>query len=206
MHAIAIVLVPALVASVTFGGSAGAQSGQPPAGTYVLDPPHTFVLFAAQHLVVGMVRGRFDKVSGTLVVAKNPADCSVDVTIDATSLSTQNSMRDDDLRGPDFFDAAKNPTATYRGHGVRRAGKGWIVDGTLTIRGVSKVVPLTFAFNGIAPAEAGKPVRIAFRATAATKRADFGMTRDLLSEIGPKAKGADVWLEIDAEALATAHP
>jgi Uncharacterized conserved protein len=206
MHANAIVLIPALAASVTIVGQAGAQSVQPPDATYALDPPHTFVLFAAQHLVVGMVRGRFDKVSGTLVVGKNPADCTVDVTIDAASLSTQNTMRDDDLRGPDFFDVVKNPTATYRGHGVRRVGQGWIVDGTLTIRGVSKVVPLTFTFNGIAPAEAGRPMRIAFRATAATRRADFDMTRDLLSEIGPKTKGPDVWLEIDAEALATAHP
>jgi polyisoprenoid-binding protein YceI len=80
------------------------------------------------------------------------------------------------------------------------------MDGTLTIRGVSRVVPMTFTFNGTAPADSGKPTRLAFRATAATQRADFGMTRDLLSEIGPNSKGPDVWLEIDAEVLAATRP
>src|SRR5690242_1180876 len=74
----------------------------PARGTYQLDPPHTFIYFAARHLVVGMVRGRFDRAMGTVFVATDPANCSVDVTIDSTSLSTQNEARDDDLRGPDM--------------------------------------------------------------------------------------------------------
>lgn len=203
-----IVLTPALLATAAFRSATEATltiaPAAPPApGTYSLDPPHTFIYFAARHLVVGMVRGRFDKITGTLVVAKNPADCSVDVTIDAGSLSTQNSMRDDDLHGPDFFDAAKFPTATYRGHGIRRSGDGWLMNGVLTIRGVSKVVPLAFKFSGTAPAVAGQPSRIAFQGTAAVKRAEFNMTRDLLSEIGAVSARPDVWLEINAEALAT---
>lgn len=178
----------------------------PTPGTYSLDPPHTFIYFAARHLVVGMVRGRFDRVGGTLVVAKNPADCSLDVTIDAASLSTQNTTRDADLRGSDFFDAAKFPTATYRGHGIRRSGDTWVINGVLTIRGVSKVVPLSFKFNGTAPTVARQPSRIAFQGTAAVKRADFNMTRDLLSEIGTQSAAPDVWLEINAEALAADKP
>ena len=207
-----IVLTPALLASAaarpatesraatTVRSAPGPASPTP--GTYSLDPPHTFIYFAARHLVVGMVRGRFDRISGTLVVAKNLADCSVDVTIDAASLSTQNTTRDDDLRSADFFDAAKFPTATYRGHGIRRSGDGWVMNGVLTIRGVSKVVPLSFKFNGTAPAVAAQPSRIAFQGTAAVKRADFNMTRDLLLEIGTQSAAPDVWLEINAEALA----
>jgi polyisoprenoid-binding protein YceI len=180
-------------------------AGQPPPGTYSLDPPHTFVVFAARHVVVGMVRGRFDRVSGTVVVTENPAESRVEVTIDAASISTQNSVRDEDLRGPDFFDVKNNPAATYQGVGIRPDGAGWIMDGTAMIRGVGKVVPLSITFNGTAPAQTGRPIRLAFHATAATRRADFGMTRELLSEIGPGAKGPDVWLEIDAEVLAEGH-
>lgn len=208
-----VVLTPALLTAAAFAGvappsphSAARAAAQPAPGTYRLDPPHTFALFAAQHLVVGIVHGRFDKTAGTVVVAKDLADCTVDITIDAASLSTQNTTRDDDLRGPDFFDAAKFPAVTYRGRGVRRSGNGWVIDGTLTIRGVSKVVPLTFTFKGTAPAEAGKPIRIAFQATAAVKRADFNMTRDLLTEIGLQSGKPDVWLQVDSEALAAATP
>jgi polyisoprenoid-binding protein YceI len=120
-------------------GSPGRTApGLPPAGRYALDPPHTFVGFRARHKVVGIVRGRFDRTEGTIVVSSDPAQCSVEVSIDASSLSTQNEMRDADVKGPDFFDAARYATITYRGKGLRGAGDGrWIVDGTLTIRDVS---------------------------------------------------------------------
>jgi polyisoprenoid-binding protein YceI len=176
----------------------------PTPGTYALDPPHTFVYFDARHLIVGLVRGRFDKTAGTVTVAQDPAACSLDITIDATSISTQNSVRDEDLSGPAFFDVKNFPTMTYVGHGCRKSsGNSWTVDGALTIRGITKVVPLRFTFNGTAPAQAGKPARVAFHGTAGTKRGDFGMTRDNLAELGPfPAPGPDVQIEIDAEALA----
>ncbi len=173
----------------------------PEPGTWKLDPPHTFVGFKAQHKVVGAVRGRFDRTSGTVVVAKDPADSSVEVSIDTASLSTQNAVRDGDVKGPDFLDATPFPAMTYRGKGIRRGGRGWVMDGTLTIRGVSKVVPLEFTFNGAAPSHAGAPQRVAFHATAAVQRAAFGMMRELLDEIGEPSTAPDVWIEIDAEAL-----
>lgn len=183
-------------------GAAGGEAGElPPPGTYTLDPPHTFVYFDARHKVVGLVRGRFDKASGTVVVAKDPADCSVEVAIEAASLSTQNPNRDADVKGPDFFDAAKFPAITYKGRGIHKQGSEWVLDGELTIRGVARPVPLHFRFNGIAPAQPGKPQRLGFHATAATQRAQFNMTRELLDEIGKVSNAPDVWIEIDTEAL-----
>jgi polyisoprenoid-binding protein YceI len=188
------------------GQAAAPAASLPVPGTYDLDPPHTFAYFNARHLVVGLVRGRFDKVAGTIIVAKDPAACNLDVTIDVASISTQNSARDEDLRGPDYFDAKTFATMTYRGHGLRRGpGDVWTMDGSLTIRGVTKVVPLRFTFHGTAPAQASKPARVAFHGTASTKRGQFGMTRDLLEELGASpAPGPDVELEIDSEALASA--
>jgi polyisoprenoid-binding protein YceI len=177
----------------------------PVPGTYELDPPHTFIVWSAQHKVVGAVRGRFDKIAGTVVVAQDPAACTVDVNIDAPSVSTQNSVRDDDLRSPAFFDAAKFPTITYRGRGIRRSSAGWVMDGSLTIRGLTNVVPVEFTFRGVAPALSGKPQRVAFRGHADTRRAEFSMTRELADEVGPNPVGFDVGIEIDAEALAKAQ-
>src|SRR3984957_16984108 len=121
------------------------------------------------------------------------------------SISTQNTVRDDDLRGPDFFDVTKFPTMTYRGKGIRRLPDGaWIMDGMLTIRGITKVVPMGFSLKGmVRDIPRGAPARAAFHGTAATKRADFGMIRDNVAELGvPPAPGEDVEIQIDVEANA----
>jgi polyisoprenoid-binding protein YceI len=182
--------------------AAPAASALPAAGTYNIDPVHSFVYFSAWHHVVGVVRGRFENTTGTITASPDPAACAVDVTIDAFTLSTQFTQRDEDLRGPDFFNVRKFPTMTYQGRGLRPAGDSWIMDGTLTIRGVSKAVPLRFTFKGLFPdTKPGQPARAAFHATAATRRGDFGMTRDNVMELGvPPAAGNDVDIQIDIEA------
>jgi polyisoprenoid-binding protein YceI len=177
----------------------------PEPGTYMIDPIHSFAYFGAWHHIVGLVRGRFDKVTGTISATKEPADCAVDISIDTASVDTQFARRDEDLRGPDFFDVKNFPAMTYRGRGIRSTGDGaWVMDGSLTIRGVTKEVPLTFRFKGLFPdTPAGQPARASFHATAAVKRGDFGMTRDNLAELGPNPKGPDVQIEIDVEANAS---
>jgi polyisoprenoid-binding protein YceI len=201
-----------LLVSGCAGASSGPASQEAPVppllepGTYAIDPPHTFVYFAAQHMVVGMVRGRFDKMTGTITVARDPGACTVEVEIEAASVDTQNSVRDEDLRSPAFFDAAKYPKIHFRGRGIQRAGTGWAVEGTLSIHGVTRAVLLHFSFKGVAPQSNEKPRRIAFHADAAVKRADFGMIRELLEEIGKPSSNPDVWIDIDAELLATAPP
>lgn len=183
------------------------RSGEAPLpapATYQLDPPHTFIDFRARHKIVGIVRGRFDRASGTIVVSEEEAHCRVDVTIEAASLSTQNPVRDADVMGPDFFDAARFPAITYSGEGIRRVDRAWVIDGTLKIRGVSRTVPLEFQFNGAAPAASGQPERVGFHGTAAVQRAAFDMRRELLAEIGRESSAPDVWIEIDVEALSSA--
>lgn len=151
-----------------------------------------------------MVRGRFDRTAGTFVVSGVPAQCSVDVSIDAASLSTQVEMRDADVKGPDFLGADRYPAITYRGKGLRVAASGtWVIDGTLALRGVSRVAPVAFQFRGVATAGPSAPARVGFAAQAAVQRAAFGMTRELLSEIGETSSEPDVWIEIDCEALET---
>jgi polyisoprenoid-binding protein YceI len=117
--------------------SSSGTSPLPPQGTYIVDPAHSFAYFGAWHHIVGLVRGRFDKVTGTISAAKEPADCAVDISIDTASINTQVGKRDDDLRGPDFFDVKKFPAMTYRGRGIRQTADGaWVMDGSLTTAGV----------------------------------------------------------------------
>jgi polyisoprenoid-binding protein YceI len=205
-----VVLALCGIAVVTIGtqkgvASSSSDSSLPAPGTYNVDPAHSFAYFSAWHHIVGRVRGRFNKVTGTISAAKEPADCAVDISIDTASIDTQVAQRDEDLRGPDFFDVKNFPAMTYRGRGIRRSADGaWVMDGSLTIRSVTKEVPLTFRFKGMFPdMPAGQPARASFHATAEVKRGDFGMTRDNLMELGPNPKGPDVEIEIDVEANAS---
>ena len=177
----------------------------PAPGTYKIDSAHTFAYFSAWHHLVGRVRGRFDKVAGTITVSPDPAACSVDVTIDVSTISTQISERDEDLRGDAYFDVKKFLTMTYRGRGIHRISSDlWRMDGSLTMHGVTRVVPLTFKFNGaFSDREPNQPARVAFHGTAGLKRAAFGMgARDNSSEVGDSTV-PDVDIEIDVEADAT---
>ena len=177
---------------------------RPSAGTYTIDSAHTFINFAAQHKVVGRVHGRFERMNGTIAVAHNAAASSIDISIEAGSVTTQNSLRDEHLRSADFFDAIRHPVQ-YQGQGIQKSGDGWVIDGELTIRGKTNSVPLSFVFMGTAPLESGKPSRVAFHADAAAKRADFGMTYDVLADIGSTSESSDVWILIDAELLGAGH-
>jgi polyisoprenoid-binding protein YceI len=184
--------------------AAGSQA-LPPPGTYAVDPDHSFAYFGARHHVVGLVRGRFDKVTGTITASQDPAACSVDITIDPSTISTQVPERDEDLRGPAYFDVKKFPTMAYSGRGIRHvSGNSWMMDGSLTLHGVTKIVPLTFAFNGsFGDVPPGKPARVAFHGSAGTKRVDFGIgARDNVGELGTLSS-PDVSIEIDVEADAT---
>ena len=176
----------------------------PTPGTYEIDADHSFAYFGARHHVVGLVRGRFDKVAGTITVSQDLTACSVDITIDVSSVSTQILERDEDLRSPAYFDVKKFPTMTYHGRGIRHvSGNTWIMDGSLTLHGVTKIVPLTFTFKGMdLSVKPGNPARASFHGSAATKRAEFGMgSRDNLLELGGSTT-PDVEIEIDVEVAA----
>jgi polyisoprenoid-binding protein YceI len=183
-------------------GSKTSVRQRPLPGQYQIDSAHTFAFFGARHHVVGLVRGRFDNVEGTFTAAKDPAACAIDVSIDVASISTQVPERDEDLRSPEYFDTKKCPTMTYKGHGIRPGhGATWIMDGLLTMHGVTKVVPLTFTFNGVMDTiQPGKPIRVAIHGSAAVKRAEFGLgKRDNLDELGT-LNSPDVQIDIDVEA------
>jgi polyisoprenoid-binding protein YceI len=173
----------------------------PAPGTYAIDPSHTHVGFAVRHLMVSKVRGRFAGVSGTINLAPDPLDSSVEATIDMASIDTRDEQRDAHLRSPDFFDVEKYPTMTYRSTAVRPTGKGqWLVEGELTLHGVTRPVPLEVTFEG-AGADPWGGVRAGFSAKAEIDREDFGLTWNQVLETGGIAVGKKVNIEIEVEAV-----
>jgi len=173
----------------------------PAAGSYALDPSHSQVGFAVRHVMVSKTRGRFSDFAGTVEISENPLESSVAVTIQTASIDTRDEQRDGHLRSGDFFDAEAWPTMTYESRSVRKVGEGrYIVDGDLTIKGVTKPVPLELTFEGGA-ADPWGGVRIGFSAKAELDREAFGLTWNQALETGGVLVGKKVSIEIEAEAV-----
>ncbi|MGU7770039.1 YceI family protein [Burkholderia sp. MR1-5-21] len=114
--------------------------------TYQFDPAHTYPSFEADHFGgLSVWRGKFDKSSGTVTLDRAAKTGTVDVTTDIASISTGNDKLDEQLRTPDFFDAAKYPEATYKGTIRFNGDKPVSVVGNLTMHGVTK--PLTLKID-----------------------------------------------------------
>ncbi|MBK8871092.1 MAG: polyisoprenoid-binding protein [Elusimicrobia bacterium] len=135
-------LVLSLLGLVWAGGAVAAD-------TYTLDAAHSTVGFSVRHLGVSNVKGTFPSVSGTLKLdEENIAKSSVDITIEATAIDTNNAKRDDHLRNEDFFDVAKFPVITFKSKGVSKSGPGYLLVGNLTMKGVTKTVSIPFTLSG----------------------------------------------------------
>jgi polyisoprenoid-binding protein YceI len=145
------------------------------AGTWDLDPIHSHIGFAARHLMLSKVRGRFTKFDVQIVTADNPLDSTVTASIDAASIDTGNEMRDEDLRSERFLDTASHPLMTFRSTSVAPDGDKYKVTGDLTIRGVTKPVTLDVEIGGFGPDPYGG-TRAGFSATTEINRNDFGVS------------------------------
>ncbi|MGH3370434.1 MAG: YceI family protein [Nocardioidaceae bacterium] len=173
----------------------------PSPGVYTIDPVHTFVGFAAQHLVIGRVRGRFERLAGTVTIADDPTASALEVTVETASISTLFAARDDDLRSARFLDSDSHPTMTYRSTDVIERPRGeWNVLGDLCIRGVTQAVPLTVRFGGSITDSWGNP-RASFHASGTVTRSAFGLVEELKKEAGSMLIGDDITLDIEAEAI-----
>ena len=170
------------------------------AGTWSIDPVHSEVGFTARHMVVAKVRGKFRTFSGELVTGDNPLGSSVTAEIDLSSIDTGNEQRDAHIRSADFFEVETYPTMTYRSTGVRHHRSDYILDGELTLKGVTKEVPLTLELNGFGPDPFGG-TRAGFTATGEINRRDFGVNFAAVMETGGAVVADKVTIHLEIEAV-----
>lgn len=170
------------------------------AGTWDIDAAHSDVSFSVRHMMVSKVRGRFNGVSGRIVTGDDLLDSSVTAEIDVTSFDTGNPQRDEHVRSADFLHATQYPTMTYRSTGVRRDGDNLVVDGELTLHGITRQVPLTVELTGFGPDPYGG-TRAGFSATTKINRKDFGIDTELPLDGGGVVIGDTVHISLDIEAV-----
>lgn len=173
----------------------------PVPGSYTLDASHTHVGFTVRHLAVSKVRGQFGTFSGDVVIAEDPAESSVKVTVDLTSIDTNDEGRDAHLRSADFFNTDSNASMVFESTAVRASGDHWDVDGDLTLNGVTKQLTLAVEFEG-ATIDPWNNIRLGFSATGELNRDDYGVSWSQALETGGLVVGKTVKLAIDAEAIA----
>jgi polyisoprenoid-binding protein YceI len=173
----------------------------PPKGTWKLDPNHTVIGAVARHLMVTKVRGRFTSFEGAVHIGEALEDSWAELRIDAASIDTGVEQRDEHLRSADFLDVEHFPQITFRSTKVEQTGDDRLeVTGDLTIRGLTRSVPLEVEFEGVSPDPWGG-TRMGFTITGELVREDWNMTWNVALESGGVLVSRSVQLEIEAQAV-----
>ena len=177
---------------------AGAELPAP--GRWQIDPGHTEVAFIGRHFLLTKVRGRFTGVTGAIVVAEDPGESTAEITIVVASVDSGSQARDDHLRSADFFDTAQHPTATFTGHTATWQGASGVLEGELTIRGVTRRVALRVEYLGhVADPWGGH--RAIFTASGTHNREDWGLTWNQVLDGGGLLVSTQIRIEIEIETV-----
>ena len=190
MRRLTLVLLAALAAP------AFAQS------SWEIDPAHSNVQFGVRHMMISTVRGKFTKFTATATGdEKDAAHAGVQASIDVASIDTGDEKRDGHLKSPDFFDAEKFPTITFKSTKVEAAGdRRFKVHGDLTMHGVTKPVVLDVEATPEVKGMRGE-TRAGARATTKVNRTDFGISWSKSMDGGGVVVGDEVEVTIDVEAV-----
>jgi polyisoprenoid-binding protein YceI len=170
----------------------------PVTGTWNLDTAHTNVEAIARHLMVTKVRVGFTALEGTVEIAEPVTDSSIDVTIQAASITSGDDKRDGHLKSEDFLDVEKFPTLRFVSTSITAKGDDYALVGDLTIKDVAVPVTLELSFAGVATDPWGA-AHAAFEATGEFNRDDFGIIWNQTLEAGGVLISKTIKLQLDVQ-------
>jgi polyisoprenoid-binding protein YceI len=171
------------------------------AAVWEFDGAHTSAGFSVKHLMITTVRGTFKGVKGAVEWdGKDAATIKIDASIDMTTVDTAEPKRDEHLKSPDFFDAAKFPTMTFKSKSAASAGAGKVkVVGDLTLRGVTKEVTLDVDGPTAEIEDPWGNSKVGATATTKINRQDFGVSWNKALDAGGVVVGDEVSVIIDLQ-------
>lgn len=187
MNAIRNLLLALLVAAPMFA-----------AEPWTVDKGHSSATFKVRHFTANVV-GQFRDFEGNIQIDRaNPAQSSVEFTIQTKSIDTGSERRDNHLRSADFFEVEKFPTITFKSTSVAAKSKDTFeVTGDLTMRGVTKRVTLPVTFFGFVKHPRGE--KAGFEIETILNRKDYGITWNRALDEGGFVLGEDVKVSINLE-------
>ena len=166
---------------------------------WTIDSAHSRFGFVAPHMVISEVEGEFHTATGKVLLDEaDLTKSTVELTIDASSVDTNNADRDKHLTSPDFLDAAKFPQITFKSTKIKKAGKAYKVTGDLTIHGVTKPVTLDVELSNAVTNPWGKQVR-GVKVKGKVNRQEFGVSFNKALETGGVLVGNEITLNIKLE-------
>lgn len=173
-----------------------------PAGVYNLDPAHSLIGFAVEHLEINWVEGRFKDFTGTINYNDRDATkSSVEFSAKIASIDTEVAARDEHLRSADFFDAAKYPEMTFKSTKIEKRGNDkYAIQGDLTIKGVTKRIEFPFSFTGAVKDPWGG-TRFGIEAQTKINRRDYGINYGNALAAGGFDVGDEVTINLRLEAV-----
>jgi polyisoprenoid-binding protein YceI len=166
-----------------------------------IDPDHSLIEFRVAHMVVSKTSGRFTDYRGFVEMDVDAKTFkTIEATINAESINTNQEKRDAHLRNADFLDVKQFPTMTYQMTQYQKLGDAYAVIGNLTLRGITKEVVLTMTFNGATKDPWGN-IRAGFTADGKLNRKDFGMVWNKILDNGGLVVGDEVHIHLDIECI-----
>lgn len=165
MKKITFITAALLVSAVTF------------AQTWSVDKAHSRLAFGVTHLGISEITGNFKSFDSKITSSKEDfSDAVIELTADVSSINTDNEQRDGHLKSPDFFDAAKFSTFSFKSNSFKKvSGKQYKLAGDLTLHGITKPVVLDVVFNGTTVNPMSKKTLAGFKITGIIKRSDFAI-------------------------------
>jgi polyisoprenoid-binding protein YceI len=202
-----LLLLPLAAAPLVWARAATSVEAAPPAApfaasearTFAIDAAHSAISFRVMHKGVSWSHGRFNGFEGAFQLDEaNPAQCSIQIEVDAASIDTNHEGRDKHLRSQDFFDTKQFPSLSFKSTGVKAGGAPgrMLVTGELEMLGQKK--PVEVAVELVGQAEGGKGAMAGLDGSFTVKRSDFGMKYGL----DQGALGDEVHVSISLEGVA----
>ncbi|CAM5238528.1 Lipid/polyisoprenoid-binding YceI-like domain-containing protein OS=Streptomyces fumanus OX=67302 GN=GCM10018772_17950 PE=4 SV=1 [Streptomyces fumanus] len=169
----------------------------------MFDPPHTAIRFIAKHVGMAHVHGRFERFDGAVhMYGPDVSGSRVQVRIEAASITTGNTTRDNHLRSADFLDVERYPYIDFVSTRFAfRGGSKWTLNGTLTMHGVTRSVALDTTYLGTVNGGYGEELRCAALATTELHREDYTLNWRSMLARGIAVVGPTVQLELDVQAM-----
>jgi polyisoprenoid-binding protein YceI len=174
--------------------------------SWQIDSSHSHINFTARHMMISKVRGSFENFSGTVNFdEENPANTTVNVEVDLTSINTRDDQRDGHLKSPDFFDTEKYPTMKFVSTRVEQINENnGRLYGQLTIKDITKEVVLDVVYAGIAKSPWGTE-SAGFSASGSLNRKEWGLNWNQALETGGVLVGDKINIEIELELVKQAQ-
>lgn len=167
---------------------------------WIVDHAHSQVMFTVSHLVIAELTGSFKKFTGNIKSSgEDFTDAQIEFIIDVSSVSTDNEMRDNHLKGDDFFNAEKYPKIIFKSNTLKKVnGNNYLLTGDLTIRDVTKTVKFDVSYTGTV-LDPWENTKAGFKIKGTINRFDYNLKWNNLTDAGAAVVGEEVGITVNLE-------